>query len=209
MSPVLPISIDAVLFDFGGVLAEEGFLNGFHELATGQNLDPEKTFWDIVDIVYRCGYLVGRGDEAEFWELVRRKTGLQGANETFRRTILSGFKLRPGMFELIKKLRKTGVKVAILSDQTNWLDELEGMYDFFQHFDVVFNSYHTGFHKREPGSFLLALNTLGTAPENTLFVDDSSRNVAQARELGIRTIHFEDPEAGEAELIEYFPALAT
>ncbi len=67
--PALPIR--AVLFDFGGVLAEEGFRAGLRVIARLNGLDPESVHREGVDAVYESGYVTGTAKEADFWKLMR------------------------------------------------------------------------------------------------------------------------------------------
>lgn len=58
--------IRAVLFDFGGVLATEGFREGLAAVARSQGLDPDEFFRIAREAVYESGYITGRGDEGDF-----------------------------------------------------------------------------------------------------------------------------------------------
>ena len=51
----------AVLFDFGGVLATEGFREGLQETARRQGLDPREVHMTGMDAIYDSGYIVGKG----------------------------------------------------------------------------------------------------------------------------------------------------
>jgi putative hydrolase of the HAD superfamily len=70
--------------------------------------------------------------------------------------------------------------VAILSDQTNWLDELDDRDDFFKEFDYVFNSFHLGKGKGDPSLFTDVAQKLGLPCERILFIDDNEAHVARA-----------------------------
>ncbi len=199
--------IETVFFDFGGVIAEEGFLNVFMSVATAQGLDPRQVLQEAVNVAYNDGYLVHDIDEKTFWETVRQRTGLQGEDREMRNVMFDGFHIRPRMLAFVELLRKTGRKVCILSDQTNWLDELNERYGFFDKFDIVFNSWHERLHKRDPRCFENALQKAGAAATTSLFVDDATRNVEVARSLGIRSIHFDYPEQFETELYKIIPDL--
>lgn len=199
--------IRTVFFDFGGVIAEEGFLNVFMSVAAAQGLDPRQVLQEAVNAAYDGGYLVGRIDEKTFWQLVRERTGLQGEDNVMRKVLFDGFRIRPRMLAYVELLRQTGRKVCILSDQTNWLDELNELHGFFDKFDLVFNSWHEGLHKRDPACFENALNKAGATAAESLFVDDAVRNVEVARSLGIRSIHFEYPQQFEKELYQRIPEL--
>lgn len=56
-------AIRAILFDFGGVLAEEGFSNGLQALAKEQNLAVEDIMAEGMQAVYDTGYVLGKGSE--------------------------------------------------------------------------------------------------------------------------------------------------
>ncbi|MGI6387530.1 MAG: HAD family hydrolase [Desulfomonilia bacterium] len=180
----------AVLFDFGGVIADEGFRNGLHEIARLNGLDEEDFAATTREIIHDTGYITGRADEAFFWEILRRQTGIRGSDSHLRDIILKGFTLREWMLRVIEELRTRGIRLAILSDQTNWLDELEEKLGFFRLFERVFNSYHLGRTKLEKQIFLDVLDTMRLEPGDTLFVDDTQEHVGRAREAGIQVIHY-------------------
>lgn len=186
--------IQAILFDYGGVLAEEGFRNGLFELARRQGLDPETVSRAGREGVHDSGYVIGRGTESRFWQLMREKTGLKGSDGNLSETILNHFILRPRMLNFVRSLRGQGYMTAIVSDQTDWLDRLDRRDGFFLEFDSVFNSYHIGKSKRDPSVFDAVAEQLGIAPEEALFIDDTSANVARAKERGMRGIVFDDEE---------------
>ncbi len=71
------MQIKTVLFDFGGVIAEEGFREGLFAIGRMQGLDPERFFRDVERIIVATGYLTGAGDEARFWDAVRKETGIR------------------------------------------------------------------------------------------------------------------------------------
>jgi putative hydrolase of the HAD superfamily len=182
--------IKAVICDFGGVLAEEGFKQGLKAIAKEKGLDPEDFYEVAGELVYQMGYVMGSSDEHSYWDAVREKTGVRGDDKEFREEILKRFKLRPDLMEVVEKIRSSGLIVAILSDQTNWLDELDQRTPFHHHFDYVFNSFHLEKTKRDPSIFRDICAVLGIQPEEGLFVDDNLENIERAASQGLRTIHF-------------------
>ncbi len=193
----------AILFDFGGVLAEEGFVEGMKAIAKRNGLDPEDFYRISSDLVYQTGYITGGDDEHSYWNALREKTGIKGDDQDFREEILRRFKLRPEMMAMVKELRFSGCIVAILSDQTNWLDELDRRTPFHHHFDHVFNSFHLGKTKRDPSIFRDVCNFLGALPGEVLFVDDNSENVKRATSQGLTAIHFEGAREFRAEMNKF------
>ena len=65
--------------------------------------------------------------------------------------------------------------MALLSDQTDWLDELNQQDPFFQHFDHIFNSFSLKKSKRDASLFEDVAGRLGVKPREILFVDDTLR----------------------------------
>ncbi|MEJ2066682.1 MAG: HAD family phosphatase [Deltaproteobacteria bacterium] len=183
-------SIRAVLFDFGGVLVEEGFREGLSDLARQQGLNPQAVHQAAYDAIYESGYVLGRGTEDEFWNLLCRKVGLCGDIEPLRQAIAARFALRPLMLGVVRALRRRGYVTAILSDQTDWLDRMDAELHFFQDFDKVYNSYHLGKGKRDPSIFDDVLFDLGCTPRQAVFVDDDPGNCERARSRGLRVVLF-------------------
>jgi putative hydrolase of the HAD superfamily len=62
-----------------------------------------------------------------------------------------------------------------------------------QHFSAVANSSSLGVAKPDPAFFKAALQLVAVAPEEALFVDDTSENVSSASRLGITSHHFRTP----------------
>jgi HAD superfamily hydrolase (TIGR01509 family) len=187
--------IKAVLFDFGGVIAGEGFVRGLEASATQAGLDPEEFFQTAKEIIYACGYLTGHTSEHDYWELLRSRTGIGFTDEFMRDEIMKRFIIRDWMIEIVVKLKNRGLGVYILSDQTDWLDVLDKQHDFFKYFDEVFNSYHSGLSKRDPKIFKLIADKLGLNANEILFVDDSADHVQRAAEKGLEVICFTGKEA--------------
>jgi putative hydrolase of the HAD superfamily len=195
--------IKAVLFDFGGVIAEEGFLEGLQTIGKQSGLDP-KAFFTVVDsLIYETGYLIGTAGEAEFWNAVRSRTGITGDDESLKQEILRRFVIRPDMLSDVDALRTSGVRVAMLSDQTNWLDEINERTLLFRHFDRIFNSYHIHKSKRDASVFGDVCSALGTLYEQTLFIDDNINHIIRAQRQGLQTIHFVTRKDFEMRLKDY------
>lgn len=192
--------IQLVLFDYGGVLAEEGFRDGLLAIARRAGLDPAAFFALATEAVYATGYVTGQGSEADFWQSLRQQARISGSDQELSHEILSRFLLRPGMLTLVSRLRDGGLRTAILSDQTNWLDELEARQGFGQYFEQVFNSYYTGVSKRDPAIFGQTAKVLGVALGQILFVDDNEGNTQRAMEQGLRAHLFVSQSAFTEEL---------
>lgn len=184
--------ITTILFDYGGVLAEEGFTLGLSVLARENGLDSAPFFHTATEAIYACGYVTGKSTEQAYWQLLRNQTGIRGEDQALTEAILSRFTLRPKMFAAVRALRKHGLNPIILSDQTDWLDRLNERQPFFQEFSRVFNSYHLGKTKREPSLFTDILAALKIEPRQALFVDDNQGHIDRAAALGLETHLFQN-----------------
>ena len=199
------MDIDTVLFDFGGVIAEEGFKRGLAAIAHAQGLD-ERTFIEAAfDTIYSTGYVLGKAPESTFWNTLRQKTGIKGDDASLRNEIFSRFIVRDWMIDLVKSLKADGAKVGILSDQTDMLDMLDKKYDFFRLFDYVFNSYHMGKSKRDLSLFDDIVHALKTEPDRVLFIDDDAGNVERAKKKGWKGIQYIDRERFQKDIEDIMP----
>lgn len=184
--------IAVVLFDFGGVLAEEGWKQGFRAIAEANGLNGEELIIAAADVAYSTGYITGKGSEADFWKELREKTGIKGDDSYFMYEIISRFVPREWMFKLVLNLKAKNLTTGILSDQTNILDRLNAKYGFFKLFDHVFNSYHVGKGKRDISLFDDIARFLKTEPDGILFIDDDAGNVKRAKQKGWNVIQYID-----------------
>lgn len=105
-----------------------------------------------------------------------------------------------GTVDLLKRLDARDVPLYAL---TNWSAETFGhtaAYPFMDRFRGIVVSGREGVKKPDPAIFHLLLDRFGLAPAETLFIDDSPRNVVAAREIGLHAVRFESPERLRADL---------
>ncbi len=188
--PQLKRSISAVVFDFGGVLAEEGFREGLFAIARMCNLNMHAFFNAATETIYETGYLTGHSSEGDYWEALRQAGNINLSDETMKNEIIKRFVIRKPMIQLVRILRGKHFRVIILSDQTNWLDEINQRDHFYHKFDLVLNSYDLGKSKRDINIFRDLAANLGQDPSTILFVDDNHGHVERARMVGIQGITF-------------------
>lgn len=196
--------LKAALFDYGGVFAEEGFRAGLRIIAERNNIDPDVVENAGFDLMYTTGYVLGRGNEKDFWKAIKDRTGLTGENKELREIIFKCFNIRPWLPEIISQLRKQDIIVCILSDQTDWLDKLNYRDNFYQWFDHIFNSFYMGKSKSEPDLFDDIAKKLKLSPEKILFIDDYHGHIERAKMKGFNTHLFTNKEGFLSDLVKYF-----
>ncbi len=188
-------AVQAVIFDFDGVIAERGFRAAVRALATRCDLDypplPARAMQALID----SAYITGRGSEQDWWANLQAGLRPLGSCQQFRADMLAASVVRPWQLDLAGRLASLGYRTAVLSDHTDWLDEIESRQPFGHAFGRVFNSYYLGASKRESAAFLAVADALGVPPGRALFIDDNPDNVARAVALGMSGIVYREREA--------------
>lgn len=197
--------IDIVLFDFGGVIAEEGFKQGLTAVARANGVDEGAFVQAAFDIIYSTGYVLGKAPESAFWDALRREKGVRGDDASLRNEIFSRFILWDWMIDLVNKLKSNGIKVGILSDQTDLLEELDKKYDFFRLFNYIFSSYRLGKGKRDASLFDDVARAVNVEPDRILFIDDDPGHVNRARQKGWKAMLYIEQAGFQKELEEILP----
>ena len=108
MNHPAPEPIRVILFDFGGVIAEEGFYAGLRQIAVEQGLNPDLLPRLGLDAMYPSRYVTGQGKEQDFWRQSHKTSDVSGKYADLREQILCRFLVRDWALELVDKLRKPG-----------------------------------------------------------------------------------------------------
>ncbi|MBN1663058.1 MAG: HAD family phosphatase [Deltaproteobacteria bacterium] len=204
---MLKYQIDTVLFDFGGVLAEEGFREGLKAIARLSDLDEDAFFHQAEELIYSSGYVLGKATENAYWQALREATGVSHTDDFMRKELVKRFLIRPWMLEIVDELRAQNYRVGILSDQTNWLDMLDKKYALFKHFDRVYNSFYLKKGKRDPGLFDGVARDLRVPPRSILFIDDNAGHCDRARKKGFCVIHYTNKDLFLMDITGFLPSM--
>jgi len=189
--------VKAVFFDFGGVYYTEGFREGFFKIAEKYGIDKRIFFETASRITFSSGFVRGEAPELVFWQELAKAAGLTPDLYEERNIVLTAFKPFPGMASLVARIGEH-VPVGLLTDQCNWLYELDDRDGFLSSFDAVISSYEEGFTKRDPEIFRIACQRMDVLPREAMFFDDNLGNVNNAREFGLKALLFEGTEQAEA-----------
>ena len=181
------MKLRAVIFDFGNVLCFPPTDRQFSEAAALCGLStPEfvHAFW-----LKRLDYDRGT-DPASYWRDFASLNGLAlddaMVEEMIRREIAFWSHYDARLLAWTTDLRRAGLRTSILSNLPMPIGEsLRASDGFLDHFDQVTFSYKLGVIKPEPGIYRFAIQGLGVAPEEALFLDDRSENVEGARAIGL------------------------
>ena len=202
-------TVDAVVFDLGGVITESpmvAFATYEAEASLPDGLirrlnstDPDTNAW--------ARYERRELDEAGFRAAFEAEAAAAGFTVDAGRVLaaLHG-NLRPAMLTAVQRLRDAGLPLVLLSnnvapmERTGRLGELLGL------FDAVVESSVEGVRKPEPAIYERALERLSQAVGRPIaaadcaYLDDLGINLKPAREMGFATIKVVEPRAALAEL---------
>ncbi|MCF8039669.1 MAG: hypothetical protein K9K79_10165 [Desulfohalobiaceae bacterium] len=99
----MPCAVKWILFDFGGVLAEEGFTGGLGTLAEEQGLNPETVQRAGVELVFETGYATGQASGQIFWKALGDRPAFRDRKKTSGRSFwITLYTDRAGFLEQIR-----------------------------------------------------------------------------------------------------------
>jgi FMN phosphatase YigB (HAD superfamily) len=131
--------------------------------------------------------------EDEYLERIVNRRGWSVSVEDLKSVIRRNFHRRVPGTQLVLNRLEPRYELVLLSDHAlEWITYIRGVHSFFDKFEASFFSYELGQTKGDPTTFVLVLDELGQRPRQCLFVDDSERNVATARSVGLPGIRFAD-----------------
>jgi putative hydrolase of the HAD superfamily len=195
--------IKVIAFDIGGVfLDSERTLGGIcEEFARIVGVPPEK----VVKLYdqYLNRMLVGKVSASGFFALIKKKFDAKGdLKNVWLRVAMSRLTLNDELLKVVDKLR-IQYRVVVLSDVSQTQSFVEEELGLYSHFDRAFLSYKLKMRKPSKQAFASLLKGLKAHPDEVLFVDDKESNLRVAREMGIKSIQFNN----NAQLLTEFARL--
>lgn len=207
----MPEKIEAVLWDFGGVILSspfDAFAAYEREAGLPENFirglnarNPDTNAWARME---RSD--ISRDEFVIAFEAEARAAGhaLDG-----RRVLASiSGEIRPEMVEALRRVRARH-RVACITNNMKSGDgpgmaasqerarQVAAIMSLFEH---VVESSKLGMRKPDPRIYHHACDLLGVAPEACVYLDDLGVNLKPARAMGMRTIKVGDPAVAIAEL---------
>lgn len=186
-------SYDAFIFDYGGVLVRNQSEADQQAMAQIVGV-PENLFFDLYWLD-RLHYDKDSLSSREYWQRLARLAGktltAPAIEQLIELDVASWMQFDALMWDWIAQLRAAGKRVAMLSNMPRVLGHaLKTRTEKLRSFDYVTLSYEIRSAKPEPAAYEHCLEGLGSAPEQTLFLDDRLANVEGARVLGMQAIQF-------------------
>lgn len=208
--------VDAVLFDYGGVMTNP-VSDSIGQWLDEDGIDPASfsqtlkqwlsrtVHWATPIHRLETGQLAIDEFEALFAAQLRTIDGRPLAASGIVARLFARMQPDEEMFDLVGELRATGIKAGLVSN--SWgntyprdrIDEL---------FDPVLISGAIGLRKPQPAIYHHALELLDVPAGRVLFVDDAEPNIIGAQAVGVRALLHTSPVCTRAALAALIPDLS-
>ena len=189
------MTIQAILFDLGGVLLRTADFNPRERLAARLGMSR----FELEQLIFgrESGDMAQRGEITvhQHYENLCQQLGysmeqLQAMLEEFFTTDF----LDQDLVEYVRQLHRT-YKTGLLSNATDDLRKLIAVrWHFEDAFDDMVISAEVKLAKPDPRIFRLAVDRLGVIAGEAVFIDDMPHNVDAAVKVGLLGIHFQSPQ---------------
>ena len=195
--------IRGVIFDWGGVLAEDPAPGMVKYCAKALAVSEDQ--YKQACKLFMDDFQTGRVTEREFWQSMTKRLNvpMPKVNSLWADALAAVYVPRKDMFSLADRLHKAGYKTAILSNTEKPVVDFfpEQTYDAF---DVVVRSCLEGISKPQREIYEITLARLGTPAKQTLFIDDRQDFIDGAKRVGLQTIQFKGLDQFKKDLANTF-----
>jgi glucose-1-phosphatase len=194
------MSIKAVFFDLGGVIVRTEFQAPRQQLAERLGMEYD----DLVKIVFDSDSGIkattGEINSDAHWDSVLKRLK-RPASEllAIRDEFFAGDIVDRTLLDYVRSLRSK-YKTGLISNAWSDLRDFIVKEKFDDAFDTLIISSEVGAAKPEPKIFQIALEQFGVRPNEAVFVDDFLINIEGCEKVGMKGIHFEDPETALQQL---------
>ncbi|MBT6402411.1 HAD-IA family hydrolase [Candidatus Woesearchaeota archaeon] len=187
----------AVIFDLNGVFLKSEFLSDRMQKSYGVKTED---FLPALKEIMGKARMPGVDDSYALWKPYLTEWGVEITQKEFFQFWFSGESLAQELVDYASQLRENDLEVFILSN--NFRERTEFYREHFPElFEAVNNAYfswETGFVKPDEEAFRNILEKNDLNPEDCVYFDDSSSNVATANLLGIHAQKYEGLEKTKA-----------
>ena len=206
------MKIEAVIFDFGGVLYEIDYkapVNAFAKLGLTEfealySKASQSLLFDELE--------TGRISETDFYSKLSGflpNASLAEIQEAWNSILL---RFLPERMPFIHALKKSGIRTFLFSNtnaihSTIFEQDIENCYglsQFYEAFEQIHYSQNLGMRKPHAESFLHLCQLHELNPKYTIFIDDSPQHVLGAKEAGLIGILHDPSKKPSETLAPYF-----
>ncbi len=191
----------AIIFDIGGVLVKQIHQQLLKELSDKYNIDMNEL--ENFEPGLFDNTMTGKITETEYFERIIKHFNLPVSVSDLNERATELTEPIKETWPIVEKLKGKYV-LAVLSDMgKEWTKTREEKFKISEYFDYVVYSYEVGVRKPNVKIYKHLLNLMKIPASECIFIDDKQKNVDVARELGMKTILFENAEKLEQRLFAF------
>lgn len=204
---------DAIIFDLGGVILNLDYdrtITAFKKLGK-ENFDKlyTQSYQEGIFDLFETGEISSDDflnymlqfmpSDVQAFQIVEAWNAMLGDLPTERVELLKSLKKKYNLFLLsnTNDLHLTAFK-SIINQQHGNPDLLETL------FDKTYYSHLIGLRKPNANVFEHVLNSNNLSAQKTLFIDDTERHILGAQRLGIQTIHLQNQNISDLNLLSLY-----
>lgn len=185
--------IKGICFDLDGVYFLNGKANFIKNLTSlGVTEEEAKRVFLKSDEMNKL-YKLGAMSDEEFWNFAAKEWNLNRTSKELIDLLISGYEINEQAVKLVKKLKASGYKTLICSNNfPARIKGLHGKFNFLNDFDTKIFSYEVCIDKPNKEIFEMLVKKSGLNPGEIVYSDDDETKILGAKELGIKTFIYTD-----------------
>ncbi len=150
-------------------------------------------------------FVAGTISDEDFFKFLAEnlKTNAKAVSSWFSTVYPPLLKPKPEILAVVEKVNKKGIRVGVLSNIASPLLQIRHENGYYSHFSPLILSAAVNLCKPQKEIYQLALKKAGIKAEDAnsvVFVDDKEKYLEPARQLGFRTVHFNNANESASDL---------
>jgi len=194
-------NINNLIFDLGGVIIDLDFPASNQEFANLSGLSVNEVVQRTEGMMLFVEYEKGLISSQEFRRQICDILQFSAADEDIDKAwcaMLGG--MPASRLQLLQRLKSRYRTFALSNTNDIHVRKFRSVHLFREHFEEVYFSHEMKMRKPDSEIYLTVLQEQQLKAAETLFIDDNLDNVQGAANLGIQTLHLQDPQ----QLISFF-----
>lgn len=187
--------IKTVIFDLGNVLVNYDAKKAGIQFARECKLPLMKVLLHFFTSPVEKAYTQGEISSKEFYEHSKKVLKFPISYRTFARYWNDIFEENPGMYELLKKLKKKYPLYLISNTNKLHFDYIKRKFPHIcKQFKKTFPSHEVGCRKPDVIIYQKVIKKIGVLPDEAVFIDDVKKFVDGAKKAGLHAVRFKNPQ---------------
>jgi epoxide hydrolase-like predicted phosphatase len=195
--------IKAIIFDLGGVYFTPGVDIAIAKITEDFNIPMEKAAEALCSGREAKQYRLSDISEEDFWNNAVKVMETSMDYKILKDLWYNSYAPIEGTLKIIREIRKNYSVYLISNNVIERVEFLEKKFNFKKDFDDCIFSCDVKLIKPDKKIYELAIKNFKINPQETIFIDDKQKNLTVPSELGMKTIHFKNPDQLKEELINF------